>query len=169
MQVHNIRSPQQWEIISGHVNFEGMNVIDLGCGYGDLLRFIRDKGEASYVLGVDQEIAPEGLPVVLEGLESYTAREPTIRWNVALCSSVLPYLPDATASRVLSWMYKNADIALVECQYDGDGPGPAFLRSDKDMKTHLREFGWTSVEAIGKTLVEGRDKHRTIWMCTKGE
>ena len=52
MKVHNTRSPEQWKILSGAVDWNGKTVIDLGCGYGDILFMAHEHG--AYCVGIDR-------------------------------------------------------------------------------------------------------------------
>ncbi len=165
MKVHNVRSPQQWEIISRHVDFQGKKVLDLGCGGGDILCRAFEAG--AIVAGVDQDktnfkkdVHPEIMRLEddIETLGIY----PHV--DIIICFSVLPYLkrPD----QMLNLLNFRSDFALIECQYAGDGPGFPFLLGNDEMQSWLLEVGqFEKVRTIGHTLVEGRDKKRFIWMC----
>ena len=172
MAIHNIRSPQQWAIIQSAVAFEGKTVLDLGCGYGDLLLLAGAAG--ADICGVEQDFdALEALALQLgefnailfnSSIEDFCrSRSRAATWDVIICFSVLPYLRDPI--QTLRWIESHSNIALIECQYDGDGPGPNFLKTDADMQDWLTFCGLTKSTAIGQTLVEGRDRWRTIWLC----
>lgn len=169
---YNVRSPQQWEIISKQVDFEGKTVLDLGCGKGDILCRAFEVG--AVVFGVDkdgknieyiEEIHPE-ISGIMQGDVSYLL---SLNLDVgivaiAICFSVLPYLQNPGA--VLKWINDHSVIAFIECQYAGDGPGLAFLIDNEAMKDWLLVAGqFKKVENIGHTLIEGRNKRRYIWMC----
>lgn len=166
-KIHNVRSPKQWEIISANVDFAGADVLDLGCGKGDIL--IRAFDAGAKVVGIDNEqrnidymysVRPEVRGIFGDIERLLVNRSGS---DIIICFSVLPYLlnPDYC----LSWISRNSNIALIECQYDGDGPGLAHLSGNSDMERWLTRSGFERVEPIGHTLVEGRNKKRFIWMC----
>lgn len=184
--IHNSRAPQQWEIISQHVGFAGKTVLDLGCGYGDILFRCRVAG-AIEVWGCEQnEIIcqyiwqqEKQLRVAQTDIAKWILQNTLPLWDIIICFSVLPYLDNAVDT--LNWMKAHSEIALIECQYDGDGPGsvPWLSRrvgpdlneyqkppkDDDQMREILAGIGWQSIEPIGKTLIEDRQKWRTIWLC----
>lgn len=179
--MHNKRANEQWQIISSHIDFDNKTVLDLGCGYGDILALCQQSG--ANVLGIEQDkeickyLKNNWILVINCDLEKWIQKvsakldtsvlewleEPVIHFDIVICFSVLPYLnnPDA----VLRWIADHSDIALIECQYAGDGPGFSGIKNDNDMQKWLFEVGWQSAEAIGKTLVDYRNKYRTIWCC----
>ncbi|KKM74225.1 hypothetical protein LCGC14_1402440 [marine sediment metagenome] len=166
---HNTRSPEQWDIISNHIDFQGKTLIDLGCGKGDLLFHAFDAG--AKVVGVDHNIdnikhirtARPGIKTLfgeLDLMEIWFWE----RVDIAICFSVLPYLK--RPGDTLKWINTHSDIALIECQYADDGPGFDFLIDNDDMKQWLLQIGeFKEVEVIGHTLVEGRNTKRFIWRC----
>lgn len=195
--LHNSRVPAQWEIISKHVDFAGKTVLDLGCGYADILFRCKEAG-ARECIGVDSRVWNKALARAqswlfedigfadfdidrdIDQIPQGPIKQADLRsWNVIICFSVLPYLDKAAA--VLDWVKAHSEITLIECQYDGDGPGSVpwlsrrlgpdlyeYQKPPKDdyrMRDILAGVGWQSVEPIGKTLVEGRNKWRTIWLC----
>jgi SAM-dependent methyltransferase len=167
LEIHNVRSPEQWEIISRHIDFKGKTVLDLGCGKGDIL--FRAFKAGAQVLGIDSdganvkhnlEIHPE-IKVVVDDIEFMILDRQV---DIAICFSVLPYLKRPAST--LEWINIHSEVALIECQYAGDGPGFAFLKGNGDMREWLLDVGqFKKVKVIGKTLVEGRNKKRYIWMC----
>ena len=169
--VYNVRSPEQWEIISKQVDFKGKTVLDLGCGKGDIL--CRAFGAGAEVVGIDNDqdnigyihsVHPE-VKAIFGDLERLAIDHPSACHNtdIIICFSVLPYLVEP--GYWLNWMNCNSNIVLIECQYDGDGPGFYHLRNNSDMRRWLKLAGFKKVQPIGHTLVEGRNKKRYIWMC----
>lgn len=171
MDVHNVRSPEQWEIINHHIDFKGKTVLDLGCGKGDLLFRAFETG--ARVTGVDKDeenvehirsVCPE-IEVIEDAIEDLPVLSGLdVQHDIIICFSVLPYLrgPGYT----LTWINAHSEVALIECQYSGDGPGFHFLWGNDEMKSWLLEVGqFAKVQNIGHTLVEGRNKKRFIWMC----
>lgn len=153
-----------WNIITSHVNFQGKKVIDLGYGYGDFLKKAWDSG-ATTVVGIDQvdsgDFDNPHINTILAGIEAYPFD--TSRYDIAICFSVLPYLHDPT--ELLIRIKKCADVSLIECQYDGDGPGFPWIHDDLDMRKWLDMIGWREITAIGKTHTRIRNAERTIWLC----
>jgi len=171
MEVHNTRSPEQWEIITRHIDFEGKTVLDLGCGRGDIL--IRAFEAGAQVIGIDKD--KENVEYIRSACPKIEVIEDTIhdlpvlseldiQQDIIICFSVLPYLygPGYT----LQWINDHSEVALIECQYADDGPGFHFLWGNDEMEFWLLEVGqFKKVKPIGHTLVEGRNKKRFIWMC----
>ena len=170
MDYHNQRFPLMKMLIDDSIDFANKTVIDLGCGYGDLCFHAAERG-ARYVIGVDKDPAIieavehrssklriyEEFTIILKDLDSFWLAN---HYDYAFCMSVLPYLvfPD----KLLVWMAQHADVAIIECQYKGDGPGQVL---DFDhMKAWLEEY-WDFVQCLGGTLVKDRQKIRHIWMC----
>jgi len=159
----NSRSPEQWDIISAEVELSGKRVLDLGCGHGDLLMFAQQAG--ANVLGVD--IKPtvttklREITVLPMSIQDYLVRRPS-RFDIVFCFSVLPYVGDTSA--LLDGLRDIADIALVESQLVGDGPG---TMTEAELWGLLAER-WESVRKIGHTTVLGRDTIRPIWLCERG-
>jgi len=163
----NVRSPMQWEIVSKVIDFQDLEVADLGCGYCDLLLNIQAAG-ASVAHGVehDPDIAQEarsrcegtGITIFEADLVAWL-RECQV-YDVLICFSVLPYLPDMESA--LALLYQKGRQVLIECQYRGDGPGS--ILGDSHMQWRLLRY-WDSVRKIGTTLVEIRNCERSIWLC----
>lgn len=173
-QIHNQRSEEQWQIISEHADFKNKSVIDLGCGYADILMKCYQAG-AQLCCGVEKnsDIATEAslrvdnLPKAM-GQDIFITQsdiERTGDWpmDYAICFSVLPYLENPIAT--LRWIKYYSKVTFIECQYRGDGPGFDWLVSNDDMKDWLEQAGFKSARVIGKTLVKDRRKYRDIWMC----
>ncbi len=179
-QDRNTRAEAMWRIISQRVDFRGKRVIDLGCGTGDFLWRAYVAG-AEMVVGFDKSISrTRQIRQAVEELSSLFVYHDKIEdlmeiksidHDIAMCFSVLPYLDDIPAT--MKWMAKNFPICLIECQYNGDGPGLSNIGSDTGMAQYLINEGeFNQVIPIGKTLVEGRKNpdgnpvFRTIWMAS---
>lgn len=165
--VYNVRAPEQWRIIYPCTDFKDKTVLDLGCGKGDILAFAAEAG--AYCIGVDNDRSnTEYLKSAYPKAETiYENIDRLLVWpqsDIVICFSVLPYLP--RPEHTLQWINIHSEIAFIECQYAGDGPGLHFLTNNDDMEKWLLSAGqFTEVKAIGYTLVTGRDKRRYIWMC----
>lgn len=173
---HNQRSEEMWKFISKNVDFNDKRVLDLGCGYGDFSFYAWMEGAIS-VLSVDNN--GDILIYAIETRAKYfqgslilfthfdvekiwgTFNKPVV--DIAMCFSVLPYLKDHEA--FLRNVREHCEVLLLEVQYYGDGPGPAWLRTDEDMKDLLARVGWNEYRIIGGTTVEERNTYRPIWLC----
>lgn len=176
---HNTRMGAMWNVIAPNVVLAERRVIDLGCGYGELAYRCHVMG-AAHVLGVDREISQllgtkktwkgqlRGLVFAEMNIDALVEHDHQWKppFDVAFCMSVLPYL--RSWRRTLTWMQSKFTTAVIECQYSGDGPGPAELRDDQDMQYALGQVGWASVERIGGSVVEDRGAVRSIWHCQNG-
>ena len=166
--VYNTRSPEQWRIISEHIDFQGKTVLDLGCGKGDILAFAAEAG--AHVTGIDSDKANiEYVRITYPEIEvieqTVNFLEAAPKTDIIICFSVLPYLVEPLFF-VLQWINRHSEVAFIECQYAGDGPGFEFLTDNDDMEKWLFSAAqFEKVEAIGHTLVEGRNTKRYIWMC----
>lgn len=166
--VYNIRSPEQWRIVSGAIDFQDKTVLDLGCGRGDILAFAAEAG--AHVTGIDSdktniEYIHNTYPAIEAIEETVNFLEAAPKTDIIICFSVLPYLVEPLFF-VLQWINHHSEVAFIECQYSGDGPGFEFLTDNDVMEKWLlvaAEF--KKVEAIGHTVVEGRNTKRVIWMC----
>ncbi len=178
----NKRSPDifgQILTFSG-VSFVGTSVLDLGCGYGDLLLASVRVG-ATRVIGLDGD--GRVLNIASEKLARYASDN--VEWafnkmdiddrkelstlqyyDIAFCTSVLPYLKNR--DMLLSFLNCRSTISFVEMQYYGDGPGPKDIKTDGDMRRLLlKHFG--DVKKIGQTYTGRTPPHRSIWKCSTTE
>jgi SAM-dependent methyltransferase len=161
----NTRSPAQWAAMRDALDWKGKWVLDVGCGYGDLLLFAREAG--AHVFGVDhnEEVVKaatgRGLPVVCADINEYMERGEY--GHVVFCFSVLPY---NDCDRTLANLAKIADVAFIEVQLLGDGPG--YFASEDQLRETLEGY-WDDVTRVGETQVQIRNTIRAIWMCRKGE
>ena len=166
----NVRAAEMWKQITRRVDIRNKNILDVGCGYGDFLLLAYHAG-AKTVMGWDNdadmvEIASsktKNLPRAMVNHYDIEAWKPKLnQFDVILCLSVLPYV---NFHETLMKIRIAGKIAVIECQYYGDGPGPEFLKSDADMDAALQDVGFDG-KAIGFTQVKEDRFMRTIWMCT---
>lgn len=173
---YNQRADKMWNIISVSYDFEGKSVIDLGCGHGDMMLRAYQAG-ASKVIGVENNEetywltrekvkAYDDISMVLWDIENISGdyrKDKVYHSDVIFCFSVLPYLN--SPSKILSWIKGHCEVAFLEVQYAGDGPGFKHITDDLDMHDWLRDIGWKNIEAIGRTHTRIRPAWRTIWRC----
>jgi hypothetical protein len=173
----NTRAEAMWRIISQQVNFKKKSVIDLGCGHGEMLW-------RAYVAGAETVWGVDGKKGLLKRLgrvyTDYTKKHIQASpldlnnhddlylishqdINIAMCFSVLPYLDDIPAT--LQWMADNFELCLIEAQYEPE-PYNIGVKNDEEMFSFLRDNGFEIAVNLGKTYVEIRDTHRTIWACS---
>jgi len=161
----NSRNPEIWTAVQNAVDFKGKSVVDLGCGYGDMLLRAHSAG-ASPIIGIDKDIRiakerVEGKDIeLIEGCLYEWLKSSDDIYDIMVCFSVLPYMK--SMSRVLHRMWLRSRPALIECQYQGDGPG--VVEDDVEMYRHLYRF-WPEVYRIGESEVKIRGTTRTIWLC----
>lgn len=181
----NIRSDLMFEIIKDNLpfrdGFKNKSVIDLGCGYGDLLALSLRAGAAS-VVGVDA--SPESIRAASKKLANlasklnnvdYRIRQADInveannlyklfgKYDIAYCTSVLPYIENR--EEVLEYLSRHAFVTFLEIQYHGDGPGLSKTPDEQSAKEWFEEY-WVKVKRIGSTYT-GRvpRSERDIWRC----
>lgn len=162
---HNGRSGEMWNIIDEWVDFKNATVLDAGCGYGDFL--IRSlMAGAGVVWGVDNDqgivnyvrdkVGP--LPIELYCGDMEIMLTNPIRFDIILCLSVLPYVD---TEMMLGLIAERSKTAVIECQYEGDGPGD--IKNDAEMRHMLQKF-WKKPIKIGQTVVKEGRFTRSIWM-----
>lgn len=173
LEAYNSRAPEMWTLISQNVDFEGKSVLDLGCGYGDMLLMTYYAG-AKKICGIDKnakiisgtedriskEIGKSKIELMVGDIET---RSNFDKWDIIICFSVLPYLKNH--KEVLRKIKESSNIALIEAQYRGEPYCLEHIKGDKDMREWLIEFGWNRITNIGYTDVEIRNAQRTIWRC----
>jgi len=165
----NERSNDLCAYVSGALHFYKTRVVDFGFGYGDMLLCALDNG-ADSIVGFEKDrkvydIACQKIPVAHQVElfnEDFEKQEELPSADIAFCFSVLPYLEDPKFFlRVLSHTY---DTSVIECQYEGDGPGFLGIKDDFEMRDLLVSCGFYLPYVIGKTLA--KEKYwRTVWLC----
>jgi len=177
----NRRAEEMWKFISKEVDFEGQDVLDVGCGPGDFLRLALKSG-ARYTYGIDrdmlilieasQALVDDGwepghhfalynddVDMLVHGYKiNYVA-------GITMCFSCLPYLFDI--GNTLRWIERQTNgTAIIECQYKGDGPyAPEDIANDSDMEMVLKRV-WPNARKIGETKLDIRPATRSIWVCS---
>jgi SAM-dependent methyltransferase len=175
----NTRAGVMFTAIRQHVEFTGADVLDLGCGYGDLAAFsvangarhvtIVDK-DPKMVLMAEQKIlkrVADGVTwetLVLD-LDDRSQLASLQYYHVAFCTSVLPYLKNR--DMLLSFLAARVRTSVIEMQYHGDGPGPEEIKSDDDMFAWLTKY-WEDVTKIGQSFTGRVPAYRSIWKCERG-
>lgn len=172
--IHNERAKRQWKIINKYANFKDKSVIDLGCGYADILMRCYKAGaqlccgvEKDVTIATEASLRVDSLSKVI-GQDIFIIQS-NIEWaenwpmDYAICFSVLPYLDNPILT--LQWIRYHSKVVFIECQYKGDGPGFGWIEGDDDMESWLKLVGFRNVKAIGKTLIRHKKKYRTIWMA----
>lgn len=172
IETYNTRAPEMWSIISDAVDFEGKSVLDLGCGGGDMLIYSHHAG-ADKIVGIDKdsrtisdtriridEIIPDsGITLSIDNIESMEMSN----FDIIMCFSVLPYL--SRPEEMLNKIRNHSSVALIECQYTGDGYGFEEINNNRAMLQWLLQVGWNRVSNLGYTDVKIRKAKRTIWKC----
>lgn len=178
---YNKRFPEIWQIITKEIEFKDKVVIDVGCGGGDLVKAAYN-AKAKKVYGFDTDISnsilrfdndvPANVFLCEDDINEWDNEWPQIyrdksqdnryKNRILTCFSVLPYLDEP--DRLVRLFRGLAHTVLIEMQYLYDGPG-YLIRNDGEMYRMLKRLGFNTVQNIGKTYIEGRDKHRTIWRC----
>jgi SAM-dependent methyltransferase len=171
-----------WAYIEQHINFKNKSVLDIGAGYCDLAIYAAEAG-ARRVTALEnnrivytQALAKTGnhknIRLLNVDAELFIgAGLQDIQFDVAFCTSVLPYLRDPW--KTLGWMAEHAHYSIIECQYISDGPPGQNLKIEGDamMESRLRTYSaWDSEEnckKIGETSIEIRPGARSIWLCTR--
>jgi len=162
---------------------KNVDIVDLGIGYGDFMIKALRHG-ANYVQGIEKN--PDNIHTAINrlrragiGAERYRiyeadlSKKSDVNWvfsrsfDAGICTSVLPYL-GIYADDLLRAMSVYCGLSIIECQYCGDGPGPAEIKGDEDM-SHWLEEHWKSVQKIGSTDLDIRPASRSIWLCSAGK
>ena len=182
----NKRSIEMWKLIDSQVDswFDKV-VIDVGCGYGNMVYNVL-KANCHQVVAIDNnkamiDITKERCKDFIPGRIMYASIDAKnmeefvrdIGWKMGImadiyfCFSMLPYLPPHDRERLIETMSRTSNMAFIEMQYAGDGPGPKEIKNDADMYTWLRTFNFGRIDMIGTTHVEGRNTDRSIWLCER--
>lgn len=170
---YNTRAEAMWRIIGQRVDFRQKNVIDLGCGHGEMLWRSYVAG-AKTVCGIDKNFPdwllggiPRGfnfLQIDLDVSSRIDAEGFRLEADIGICFSVLPYLDDF--KYFIQWMAETFPICLIEAQYEPE-PYNIGVSNDEEMYNLLRENGFEIAIPLGKTYVQIRDTYRTIFYCTR--
>lgn len=169
--VHNLTMPLQ-----------GKKFMDLGCFQGDFPAWAAAEGMVAY--GLDQggfrtgensiEIGkeiwgghPYGVPFGSLNLRQGSIMgQERFEYDVVMMFSTWSYIVEdydrGDAERLLWRIMLDCGILFFENQLHGDGPGPSFLETDKDVERLLTEYG--KVTHLVRIDVTGRPGKRSVWM-----
>jgi len=170
----NQRAPEMWHIIKKTIPQNIDSIMDLGAGHCDLaIRFMMDKRCIGLLVEKDEQLKkdmtftmaniPGGVDSHFIGDSIEQVIKEDIKIDIMICCSVLPYLDTSLRKRVVEYMVRNSKISYIEIQYEGDGPGQ--MKNESIAHNFLIGCGFTTVEVIGETFVETRNKYRQIWKC----
>lgn len=170
--LHNVRAGTIWSFIEPHVDFTDKTVCDYGCGYADIIaRAALSGAKAAWGYEGDANVFQQarqrmrGIPnlsIVQTDIEKLVDIAPA-RVNIGICTSVLPYLKHPTVFlQFLSGFHREV---IIEMQYATDGPGPAHITNDEDMINWLTASGFDEITRLGATLVEPRNRYRSVFLC----
>lgn len=162
---------------------KGKSFLDLGCFQGDFCALAASEGMDAF--GVDQggfrtgensiEIARQlwdGFPFGSLTFKQHNISEwPSYVADVVMMFSTWSYIVQDfgqnKAEELLYEIIDEAGVFFFENQLAGDGPGPAFLREDEDIRAMMFRLGATTVKVIGTFPVTGRPASRTVWMIKR--
>ncbi len=161
---------------------KGKTFLDLGCFQGDFCALAASEG--MYAVGVDQggfrtgedsiEIARQlwdGFPFGELAFAHRNIMDASYSADMVMMFSTWSYVvQDFGRNRAEELLYEiieDAGTFFFENQLAGDGPGPAFLREDKDIRAMMFRLGATTVKVIGTVPVTGRPASRTVWMVQR--
>jgi len=124
---------------------EGMVVLDIGLGYGNMARFIRDKGAIPYCI----DVIPEAFHGVLDTAEKMILTkdlkntEP-INADFGLCHLVVQHCDDAELRELLTGILlhikEGGIISIQVAERDTCGRN-RFLRNKKEFKRAVKQCG----------------------------
>lgn len=172
---------------------KGRPFVDLGCYRGEMVALAAAEGMDAYGMDVDAECIDWArhfwTPVRMGGHNVSFVHgdfsELALDWlnpmaasPVTVCLSVFPYLlqeanwdPKGPLCRqdAILWLHRvihRSAVLFFETQLAGDGPGPDFLRSKRDVRAMLEDAGG-HVQEIITIPVHGRPCERTMWAVTR--
>ena len=158
----------------------GKTFLDLGCFQGDFTALAASEGMNA--LGVDQggfRVGENSIEIARRLWDGF--RFGDLRFTQQnIAGHTLGFMADVTimfstwsyivkdfgrdqAEEVLRAAIAGAGDFFFENQLAGDGPGPAFFRTDDDIEETLTRLGGRAVKAIGTFPVTGRPASRTVW------
>ncbi len=165
----------------------GKRLLDLGCFQGDFTALAAAEGMKAY--GVDRGGFRTGENSVTIGTKlwsSFRFGELSLYWmdfmapqpgqvchfgaDIVLLFSTWPYIVleygREKAEEVLARIINECGVLYFETQLAGDGPGPAFFKTEADVGYLLGQYG--EAKALVTIPVTGRDAERTVWRVQGG-
>jgi methionine biosynthesis protein MetW len=112
------------EIISNAIP-EGFSVLDIGCGDGAFLRYIRSRHPNSEILGVDisrvavDELHASGVAAKVIDIESPLSAQISGHWDVVVLMEVIEHVADAEAliKQVMEMNPKRIFVTIPNCGF----------------------------------------------------
>ena len=157
---------------------KGKSFIDLGCYQGDFTALARLEGMEAY--GVDQGGFRTGENSIEKAREMWgdmgcvffqkdIMAMGGFPYDIAMMFSTWAYIVQDYGREVgeslLGRIIADCGVFFFENQLKGDGPGPAFLKTEEDIGALLGRFGKPTL--IVTLQVWGRPASRSVWMVTK--
>lgn len=150
--------------------WEGSRLLDLGCHEGDFCAMAA--GEGAHAVGIDRDEAAIERGRLLwgdVGLVSLRVEEildrGEYRADIVLLLSTWQYVWKEygrdRAVELLEAILLQSGVLYFETPLNGDGSGPAVLKSDEDVAKLLGSVGEPT--ALVTVPVAGRDASRTVW------
>lgn len=173
---HRSDNLRRLEMLLRSQDWNGENVIDMGCNVGYFSVKLAMHGARVTGVDLDREaIAFGNAQINSYGIENCTLVAPDAERRymndktVALAFSVIPWIYETEkeeAEKIINKLFA-APVAYVELMYPGDGrasvPG---VTNDEEAKRWLQRF-YTYVFKIGITEddTDGVARRRTVWKC----
>ncbi len=186
-QIDIPRVGRRWRLVLGalgavtncNVPLKGNTVLDMGCFQGDFVALAAAEGMTA--LGVDSGGFRSGENSIEIGrhlwvkfpfgeaklFQSDIVGFPDFDKDVVMMFSTWPYIVQQhgrpVAEALLERIIEGAGVFFFETQLAGDGPGPDFLKADRDVALMLMSLGAQSAIPLGTIPVTNRPACRTVW------
>lgn len=148
--VRNIMLARKWKLVKSHT--PGMEILDIGCGTGYFLNFMKQKGYASTGIEVDdaaRNFATQNFGLTVFSPEIISKEAPIQKYDIITLWHVLEHLHDA--GKYLNWIFNSLKpdgkliIAIPNCT----SPDAAYYKqfwAAYDVPRHLWHFSPSSFE-----------------------
>ncbi len=181
------RVGRRWRLVLGalgavtncNLPLKGKTFLDLGCFQGDFVALAAAEGMRA--CGVDSGGFRSGENSIQIGkalwkdfpfgevnlIQSDIVGFPALDQDIVMMFSTWPYIVQQydreTAEALLARIIEHARVFFFETQLAGDGPGPDFLKADRDVALMLMSLGAQSAIPLGTIPVTNRPASRTVW------
>lgn len=177
MEARTVES--RWQVISKDLGeLAGKKLLDLGCYDGAFCGLAIAAGMQAK--GVDrngdiiqraQENFPDALFQVIDLANITRGYRFFVGYHAVLLLSTWPYFLNDYGIEKATDLIKNIVLSrsplYFETQLEGDGPGPAMFKTEKDVRTFLSSLGYAKRLAVFS--VPDRNATRAIWKVTTRE